>query len=116
MSVKKKTIRHLSRTLSILLIIFVSLFALDVFNQPDPFLSLSVHLAPSFILIVFTIIAWKNKCLGFILFLVVAILSFIFLKSPIIYIPAFIISILYFIDGRILKDDCSLKKSRFLDK
>ena len=57
----KKTLNWIARILAIALIAFFSLFALDVFGQPGWFLGLIMHLIPSFILIIITVIAWKNE-------------------------------------------------------
>jgi len=56
------------RVLSIAFIIFLSLFALDVFNEPRGFwgtlLALAMHLIPTAVLIVALILAWRWEWIG----------------------------------------------------
>jgi hypothetical protein len=87
----------LPRILAILFTIFISLFALDVFGEPHWFIALFMHLIPSYILTILTIIAWKNEKIGGILFLAAAVLSVILLRStvPVILIPTLIIGTLF---------------------
>ncbi|MFA5259216.1 MAG: hypothetical protein WC979_07375 [Candidatus Pacearchaeota archaeon] len=66
------------RILTILFILFISLFALDVFGNNYTFLEtvqgLFMHLIPSMILIVFLIIAWKHEWVGAVGFFLFALL------------------------------------------
>lgn len=76
------------RLLCILAILFVSMFALDSF-QPglsiwEQLQAFVMHLIPSFILLIFLIIAWKREISGGILFLLIG-LGF----SPVIYMHNF---------------------------
>ena len=89
----------LPRLLAISLTIFISMFALDVFENQQWFLALIMHLIPSFILIFLTIIAWKHERLGGCLFIVFGILTLIFFhfQSLIISIPIIITGILFLI-------------------
>ena len=93
----KKFFYWLPRVLAILFIVFMSLFALDVFSEPKWILALTFHLIPNFILIILTIIAWKHKKLGGILFLIAALTMSVFYNSFFIAIPPFIIGILFLI-------------------
>ena len=56
------------RIFSILLIVFLSLFALDVFNEGLGFwktlLALAIHLVPSLVLIAALIVAWRWEWVG----------------------------------------------------
>jgi cell division protein FtsW (lipid II flippase) len=70
----KKVFYWLPRILSILFIGFISLFALDVFGQPQWFLALLIHLIPSYVLIAVTIIAWKHDLIGALGFFCLALL------------------------------------------
>ena len=77
MNVSIKIIHWLPRILCILAILFISLFALDAFNpektswqQIGDFL---MHLIPSFVLIIFLIIAWKREFIGGILFILIGL-------------------------------------------
>lgn len=65
------------RSLAILLIIFVSLFALDVFMEPQWFLALLIHLIPSFVLIALTVVAWQKERVGGVIFMIIGFLFLI---------------------------------------
>lgn len=66
------------RVLSILLILFISMFALDIFEEGYSFWELLVglfmHLIPSFVLIILLIIAWRHQKIGGALFITAAVL------------------------------------------
>ena len=93
----KKIFYWLPRVLSILFIIFISLFALDVFEEPQWFLALIIHLIPSYILIAITIVAWKNEKAGGILFLLAGIALMFLARSGalIVAAPPLVIGILF---------------------
>jgi uncharacterized membrane protein AbrB (regulator of aidB expression) len=65
------------RILCILAILFISIFALDAFNTDQTFwqkiADFSMHLIPSFVIIVLLIVAWKWELPGGILMIVLAI-------------------------------------------
>lgn len=68
------------------------MFALDVFGEEKWLLALIMHLIPTFVVILLTIISWKKEFLGGILWLVLGI--FFLVMSPqawIIYLPAMVI-------------------------
>ncbi|MFA5083788.1 MAG: hypothetical protein WC475_00160 [Candidatus Paceibacterota bacterium] len=68
----KKIIYWLPRILSIGFILFLSLFALDVFSEYSGWnavLPLLIHLLPSLVLIGIVIVAWKYELAGAIAFL-----------------------------------------------
>lgn len=76
------------RILCMLAIMFVSIFALDAF-YPDKTIwqqlgAFLMHLIPSFILVIFLIVAWKWELIGGIIFTLIGI-GF----SPIIYLHNF---------------------------
>jgi len=61
------TVRWAARILCILAIAFVSLFALDVFEQGSlgqKIIAFLLHMIPSFVLIIVLIIAWKREIVG----------------------------------------------------
>lgn len=72
-----KILFWLPRALSILFIVFISIFALDVFGQGYSFLetiiALFMHLLPSIILGAALAIAWKFELVGGIIFLFLGI-------------------------------------------
>ena len=75
------------RTLCILAILFVSMFALDAFEPGMPLWQqiggFFMHLIPSFVLILFLIIAWKWELIGGIMFMIVGLgfLPFIYMMN-----------------------------------
>lgn len=75
-----------ARTVAILGIGFISLFALDVFGIEAPpleiALGLLIHLIPSFVLVGILVIAWRWPLAGGALFLLVAALPVVFLSNP----------------------------------
>ena len=65
------------RVLSILFILFISMFALDVFDGtqfPLVLLALFMHLIPSFVLIAILVVAWKWEWVGGIAFILAGLL------------------------------------------
>ena len=66
-------VRKIVRGLSITFVLFISLFALDVFGQEGWFLALIIHLIPSFVAILLTLVSWKWELLGGILWIVTGI-------------------------------------------
>jgi len=91
----KKILYWLPRILAILFIIFISLFALDVFSEKNWPLALLMHLIPSFILTILTIIAWKNELAGGIFFILAGFVAILFFHSTIISVPVFFIGSLF---------------------
>jgi cell division protein FtsW (lipid II flippase) len=75
-SISKKIVYWSPRILSIAFILFLALFALDVFKEYSGWNiipALFIHLLPSLVLIVFIIIAWKYDLIGTAVFLTMAI-------------------------------------------
>ncbi|MFZ6035188.1 MAG: DUF7670 domain-containing protein [Patescibacteria group bacterium] len=97
----KKLFHWLPRTLAIINIIFISLFALDVFDEPRWFLALVMHLIPTFILAVSTIIAFKNEKTGGLIYvcLGVAFLVLSQARSMIVALLLIIIGLLFMMEG-----------------
>lgn len=92
----------LPRILAVLFIGFISMFTLDVLGEPNWLPMLFIHLIPSYFLIAITIVAWKHNQLGGFLFLAagLALLIFIHLGTFIVWMPAFIIGILFLVSNR----------------
>lgn len=102
--VKKNTFLYLlPRVSAILFILFVSIFALDVFADPKWLIGLIIHLIPSFVLTVLTILAWKSEKAGGLAFILASILSLFFFHSTIIFVPTFIIGVLFLLSYRVNK-------------
>jgi len=103
----KKNLYWAPRALGIAGIIFISLFALDVFQQGIPFsqilLAFSIHLIPSFLLLGVFLIAWKYELVGGIIFALISIIPFLLFNNPvqvnlILSIPFLITGILFILD------------------
>jgi len=101
-----------SRVLGIGLILFISVFALDVFDESHGFwntmLALLIHLIPSYILIIVFIVACKWKLAGTILYFALGLLYIIIARgnSPLLVYfiisgPLFLTGILFFILARV---------------
>jgi len=98
------SVHWVARILAILLIIFISLFALDVFGQNAGFwktlLALIIHLIPSFILIIIFFVSLKWGWVGSIFFVLAGVTFIIFQgwQTPLIYVPVFAAGVLFFLD------------------
>ena len=85
-------IRKVVLVLSLGFAIFISLFALDVIGQERWFLALVIHLIPTFMVIILTVISWKKELLGGILWLITGVLVMLTTKiGLIITLPIIII-------------------------
>ena len=103
----QKILFYMPRILAILLIIFISIFALDVFSEGYSVLELVValfmHLLPSLLLLLLTFISWKRPKPGAVLFVTAGIVAGFFFnpsdaQMPInLYAasPLFLIGILF---------------------
>lgn len=113
----KRFFYWLPRVLGIAFVIFISLFALDVFVGEDPLsykmLAFLIHMIPSFILIAILLIAWKWQFAGGILYIVAGLIYLIFtggmplLVYAIISGPALLTGIL-FISNHFMEKKTSL--------
>lgn len=113
---KQKIIYWIPRILGILYVIFLGIFALDVFipNQPISYylINLFMHLIPNFILLIFILIAWKYERVGGFLFLMsFLVMSTLFWDKGfwwmqiLLFSPLLVISLLFFMDFYIKKND-----------
>ncbi|OGY45414.1 MAG: hypothetical protein A2744_00370 [Candidatus Buchananbacteria bacterium RIFCSPHIGHO2_01_FULL_44_11] len=103
------------RVLSILLIVFLAIFSLDVFDGDYGFwgtvLGLLIHNIPSFILFGILIISWKYEMVGGVAFILAGMSYMVFtvvresvepwymllILSLILVVPAFLIGILFIV-------------------
>ncbi len=95
------------RILCIIFILFLALFALDVFEYSRGFwqimLGLFMHLIPNFILTIILILSWRWEWIGGILFNAAGIFYLIAVRNQDIYAyifisgPAFLIGILFLV-------------------
>ncbi len=78
-----------SRVLGVLVIIFISLFALDIFGQGYSFwqtvAGLLVHLIPSFALIITLLIAWKQERIGGVIYILLGLYYFYSMHDRILF-------------------------------
>lgn len=101
------------RILSIIFILFLALFSLDVFGNGLSFwqtvLALFIHNLPSLVLLIILLISWKYEIVGGIAFILAGILYFLVTLtrqpwhialswSMIISGPAFLIGILFLVN------------------
>jgi len=103
-----KLLFWLPRGLAIIYILFISLFALDVFgeyNFPEVLVALFMHLIPNLILIALLIVAWKKELIGGVLFIVLGIGFTIYFNTYrqiitmlLISGPLFLIGALFLVD------------------
>ena len=111
----KKILYWAPRVLSILFAIFISLFALDVFDGDHSFwetlLALLIHLIPVYILVGGLILAWRWPWIGAILYFALAILYVVLTGGRQhwsayvgISLPLIVISLLWFVNW-ILRDE-----------
>lgn len=104
---KRKLVYWLPRVLSIFFVLFLSLFALDVFGEYSGWelaLALFIHLIPSIALLGVVAVSWKHDLVGAIIFFAFAVfyIQAAGLGRPwtwyaFISGPAFIVAILFFI-------------------
>jgi TctA family transporter len=98
------------RVLGILVAIFVSLFALDVFGEGYNFwetiIALAMHLIPTAIILIILAIAWRRERIGGFLFIVLGVLYIALFWDPsrwpaylIISGPLFLTGLLFIFDG-----------------
>jgi len=80
-----KSLRWGARILTILLILFIGMFSIDVFFEgykfPEILVAFFMHNVPTFLLIAVLIVAWKRPKIGGILFIILALASLIFFKT-----------------------------------
>jgi uncharacterized membrane protein YidH (DUF202 family) len=86
-----KVIHWTPRVAAILIILFLSLFSLDVFEMEASPLELLggflIHNIPSIILLALLILAWKRPAVGFVAFLVAGVLFGLFFVRDIDMLP-----------------------------
>ncbi|MEO1440786.1 MAG: hypothetical protein AAFV33_10305 [Chloroflexota bacterium] len=81
------------RILAIGVALFFAVFALDVFGEypsaNETLVALAMHLVPAIILLVATVVAWRDRLIGGVLFLAAGALSVVFFdtnKHPITFL------------------------------
>lgn len=104
----KKIFLWAPRILGLIFIVFLSLFALDVFTDYSGWeiiLPLIIHLLPTLFLLFILIVSFILPLFGSISFLVIALLYVIFMKQLflIIFLPLIVISLLFFVSWLLKK-------------
>lgn len=104
-----KTLYWIPRILGILYVVFLSIFAFDVFSELEGIRiirALFVHLIPSLVLLVLLVWGWKKPFQGGIAWIVLAIIFTIFFKTytdvivfAIISLPILLVGIFFLIEG-----------------
>jgi cell division protein FtsW (lipid II flippase) len=88
MKISTRVLHWLPRIICIMGILFISMFSIDALNSEltiwQQIRSLSMHLIPSFVLILLLLLSWKRELIGGIIFMIIG-LGF----SPIIFIHNF---------------------------
>ena len=108
-----RIIQWSARIVAIAFIIFISMFALDVFGQKDWLLALLIHLVPSYILVFLTVVAWKNDLLGGVLFIIggIIFIGISRFEGYVIYIPAIVLGVLFLLAGWLKRMDEQRRKA-----
>ena len=110
----EKVIYWTPRVLSILLILFVSLFALDAFSEGakwwEMIIGFIIHLVPSFLLVIALVMAWNWPRNGGTFFLALGITFVVFFWSPgnmtgaiMTSVPSFVIGLLFVMEHYLLR-------------
>ena len=108
---KHKFLYWSPRILAIILIIFFSLFALDLFSggytPSQVLIGLFIYLIPSFILIGITIFAWNNEKVGGVLFMILGLIIIVLFTNYqyLVYMiidagPFFLVGYLFLLSAR----------------
>lgn len=103
-----KTWRWLPRILTIIYILFISLFALDAFGGDESILlqigGFLIHLLPSFLLVGALMWAWRKPLVGAILFSALGVMSIFawdtyqhLLNFAVLSLPLLITGVLYYV-------------------
>lgn len=97
--------------LSVFLILFLSLFALDVFVPGETILNMivgfAIHLIPNFVILAVLIFSWKKEMAGGILFIALAVFFIFFFHAYknlatflVVPAPLIVIGLLFLLSSR----------------
>jgi hypothetical protein len=89
---KTNKLLRIPRVLAIVFIVYISLFALDIFSSSELFdqklIGFLIHLIPSFILIIILIISWEKPFIGGIIFIFLGvILTSLMITFSVVHTP-----------------------------
>ncbi len=110
----KKILFWTPRILTILYIVFLSIFAFDVFDEHYSFwqtiLALFMHLIPCFVLIIILVYTWRREWIGGVLFITLGVFyiiwawgKFVLMTYFFISGPLFLVGILFLINWKTRK-------------
>ncbi|WP_022669011.1 DUF7670 domain-containing protein [Desulfospira joergensenii] len=97
------------RGLSVLLILFLSMFALDVFNEgvgiSEIFFALMMHLIPTLCLVVALCVAWRWEFIGACIFIFLALFLLLTSRGEAWFIsgPLLLIGVLFLLNWKYLR-------------
>ena len=81
----KRSLYWTPRIACILFAVFISMFALDVFEEGREFwhtaLALLMHLIPTFVLVAVLVVSWRREWIGGILFIVMGVLYVVWARG-----------------------------------
>lgn len=103
----KRLLYWLPRVLTILFALFISIFALDVFDESysigETIIALFMHLVPTFMVVIVLLIAWRWERIGAALFIALALLFMLMSRGEgwIIAAPMLILGILFLFDWQV---------------
>jgi hypothetical protein len=110
----KKILHWTPRAISILFVLFISMFAFDT-----PGIGFLIHLIPSIILLGLIILAWKYELIGGIAFIVLGIVFTIFFKTYkdiitilLISLPPIITGVLFILNKRFSMKNQQVNKKK----
>jgi len=87
------------RILVVTYALFISIFAIDVFDEPGPVwqiaLSLFMHLIPTFLILILLVISWRREWIGAAIFLALPVAYYLMMSNR----PFFSLSVLLVIGG-----------------
>lgn len=97
----KKVLYWAPRALAIIYILFISLFALDVFGAEFSLFALAIHMVPSMLLVITLIASWNWEIIGGIIFMMLGFVYIMLMTTQpisayfIMSGPAFVIGSLF---------------------
>lgn len=109
-----KSLCWLARLLSIIFLVFITIFSLDVFSEgllfPELLYATLWHLIPSFLIFFAILIAWNNEKWGGVAFVILSIASVILLRTYndafgifLISLPPLVIGVLFLWNSVIMR-------------
>ncbi len=99
--------KWLPRILAILFILFIQMFALDVFGQGYGFwgtvIAFTIHTIPSAVLLVMLIVSWKFDIVGGWIHIIVSLIFMAFFCSVLLGLPLALIGLLFLFYEYVIK-------------